>query len=107
MPIYPFKCHKCEEEYDVLVAYDEAGKYESVRCPKCDSDEKTRLVNYSVGVQFGNPEGTDKWRSHDYRFHHNLPKVIKERENAERAAKGNPYNHIDDVSSGEHFGEVK
>lgn len=115
MPLYIFECknEECGNVYEELVPYDKKEKYEGIECPVCGSKDKTRHV-HTVGFKFSNPIGTRRWRGHDYRFHHNLPNVIKERERAERAAtqpsgltSANPYNDIDDISNGEHFGEVK
>jgi len=109
MPIFIFKCLKCEEVYDELTKYDETGKYEGVECPECGSADKKQQMHRVSPPQFGNPVGTDKWNDHDYRFHHNLPNVIKQREAAERASSvgSEPYNKIDDISGGEYFGEVE
>lgn len=110
MPLYPFQCQnkKCGYIYEVLTKYDKTGKYKAVVCPKCNSKKKKDMP-YSFGFNFTNPEGTDKWRSHDYRFKHNLPKVLEERKRAEMASKmGNqPYNQIDDLNNGDNFGEVE
>ena len=123
MPIYVFECknEECGKTYEELTSYDESGKFEGVKCPVCGSEEKSRQV-HTCGFNFTNPIGTKRWKnSHDYRFRHNLPNVIKERENAAMAANmpniareagsgltsDTPYNNIDDISGGEHFGEVK
>ena len=112
MAIYDFQCKQCNEVYEELVTYDETGKYTGVRCPKCKSKKKVKLMN-ACACNFTNPVGTDRWNSesygHDYRFKHNIPKVQAERANAEnKSHMGNaPYNSIDDISSGKNFGEVK
>lgn len=112
MPRYDFECKKCGIEYDELVPYDETGKYKTVKCPACKSKKKTKLVSCG-GYAFSNPEGTDRWTNestgHDYRFRHNLPKVLDQRAKAEAASHvgPTPYRNIDDISSGKHFGEVK
>ena len=103
MPNYNFECKKCHIVYDEIVPYDETGKYKTVKCPSCNSKSKTKLLN-ACSFNFANPEGTDRWNSestgHDYRFHHNLPKVIAERQAAEEASHvgANVYNPIDDIS---------
>ncbi len=59
MPIYEFKCTKCEEFFEVLVV---AGKDESVACPKCESNEYERVVstiNYAMGYS-GSPGGAGR-----------------------------------------------
>jgi putative FmdB family regulatory protein len=112
MPLYDFKCLRCETVYEERVEYDETGKYKKVKCPECNSTRKEKLIS-APAFNFTNPEGTDRWNSadkgHDYRFKHKQPSVKKEREQAEAFSHmgSNPYPHIDDVSSGKHFGKVK
>ena len=101
-----------QETYNEIVPYDETGKYKGVKCPHCGSKSKIKLIS-NINFNFSNPVGTDRWCSesqgHDYRFHHNLPNVKKEVENAKKKSHvgANPYNHIDDVSTGKYFGKVK
>ena len=50
MPIYEFKCSKCEEFFEVIVMG--SGKDDPVTCPKCKSEEYERVVstiNYNMG----------------------------------------------------------
>src|SRR4051812_30229693 len=88
VPVFNFECKnkKCGKEYEELAAYDETGKYKGVTCPHCGSKKKKKIVS-CCSYAFSNPVGTDKWNSessgHDYRFKHNLPKVIEQRKNAE------------------------
>jgi putative FmdB family regulatory protein len=98
MPMYDFECLKCEEAYEEFVAYDATGKYKGVKCPHCGSKRKTKLIT-ACQFAFADPVGTDRWNnSHDYRFKHNIPRVKKEREMAEKLSHmgGNPYGNIDD-----------
>jgi len=112
MPNYDFECKQCNRVYDCIVAYDETGKYPSVKCPDCNSKKKNKLMS-SCNYAFSNPVGTDRWNSessgHDYRFHHNLPKVIEERRKAEEKSLmgSNPYNNIDDLNKDSSWGEAK
>lgn len=112
MPLYEFKCEKCELVYEELVNHDKTGKYKKLECPVCGSHEKERLMS-ACSMNFTNPVGTKIWTSesggHDYRFRHNLPNVRKQRADAEVASHmgKTPYRHIDDISSGRNFGEVK
>lgn len=109
MPIFVFKCgaESCGGVYEVLTKYDGTGKYRKVKCPVCGSKRKKQQT-HTFAFNFGDPVGTNRWRSHDYRFYHNLPNVKKQRANAEAAAKGDsPYNEIDDVGTGKYFGPVE
>jgi len=113
MAFYEFKCKKCGEEYEELVwTYDETGKWPTVKCPECGSKSKKKLVSRAK-CAFTNPVGTDLYESsHDYRHNHNMNRdggVRDQRAAAEAASHvgPTPYNNIDDISSGEHFGEVK
>ncbi|RTK93297.1 MAG: zinc ribbon domain-containing protein [Neisseriaceae bacterium] len=112
MPKYDFECKKCKCTYEELAPFDKTGKYPDVTCPECGSKSKEKVMS-SCAYTFANPVGTDKWTSesqgHDYRFKHNLPKVIKERRDAEIASKmgKQPYKHIDDLNKDNSWGEVK
>lgn len=49
MPIYEFKCSKCEEFFEVIVAG--SNRDETINCPKCKSEQFERVVsktNFSV-----------------------------------------------------------
>lgn len=86
MPMFEFKCKKCNNQYETLTSFDKTGKYSKVACPKCNSKKKENLISLCQHT-FSDPVGTDKWNSdstgHDYRFKHNTPKVKAERERAE------------------------
>jgi putative FmdB family regulatory protein len=55
MPIYEFKCLKCDEFFEMLVM---GGKEEAeLRCPKCKSENFERVLsttNYAMGAS-GSP----------------------------------------------------
>ena len=112
MPTYDFECNKCKKVYEKFVVYDETGKYKDLKCPFCKSKSKKKLLS-PCNFSFANPEGTDRWNSesngHDYRFQHNLPKVLNERQKAEEASHvgANPYNEINDLDHDQSLGEVK
>lgn len=112
MPCYEFECKKCSKVYEDIVPYDEKGKYKGVVCPHCGSKRKTRLIS-ACNFMFAQPEGTDRWNSesggHGYRFEHNKPKVMAEREAAQKASHvgENPYNAINDIDTDANWGEVK
>ncbi len=109
IPIYNFLCIDCKNEYEELTKKDPEGIYLDVVCPSCGSDKKEKQVS-NFSFAFSNPVGTDRWEnSHEYRYKHKAPTVAGERENA--AAKSHmgsePYSNIDDITSGNHFGEVR
>lgn len=113
MPLYVFECKKCKAQWEEITRYDEAGKYPGVRCPNCKSKRKDRVICGTVNFQFSQPVGTDRFNNHhDYRHKWNMDRpggVRDQRKQAEdKSHMGTePYNPIDDVSSGENFGEVK
>ncbi|MBT3176903.1 MAG: zinc ribbon domain-containing protein [Desulfobacula sp.] len=50
MPIYEFKCSKCEEFFEVIVMA--SNDNDTVACPKCESNEYERVVsktNFAMG----------------------------------------------------------
>jgi putative FmdB family regulatory protein len=65
MPIYEFKCLKCQEYFELLVLNqdDEA----ELKCPKCHSTEFERIVsatNYAMpGSSAGNKDAGVKTRT--------------------------------------------
>ena len=54
MPIYEFKCLKCEEFFEVIVMGSAGGSLKG--CPKCGSEEFERVVsrtNFTMGSSGG------------------------------------------------------
>jgi putative FmdB family regulatory protein len=50
MPIYEFKCSKCEEFFEVIVMG--SNNEDTVTCPKCQSTEFERILsktNFAMG----------------------------------------------------------
>ncbi|MFO7751914.1 MAG: zinc ribbon domain-containing protein [Desulfobacteraceae bacterium] len=50
MPIYEFKCTKCEEFFEVIAK--NSSDESEVKCPKCASEQFERVVsttNYKMG----------------------------------------------------------
>lgn len=50
MPIYEFKCSKCEEFFEVIVRSSDDDK--TLGCPKCESTEFERVLsktNFAMG----------------------------------------------------------
>ena len=108
MPIYEFSCLECQLLYEELAKYEEEGVYLSVVCPSCGSDKKKKQPS-KCSFAFSNPVGTDRYaNNHDYRYKHKAPGVAAERVNAiANSHMGpEPYNKIDDISSGKHFGDL-
>lgn len=52
MPVYEYDCRVCGHRFEVLQKVGEDGK--SLKCPKCDSDEPTRVFSVFSG---GKPSG--------------------------------------------------
>jgi putative FmdB family regulatory protein len=59
MPIYEFKCSKCEEFFEVIVMG--SNDNDTVCCPKCQSKEYERIVSkasFTMGSpSSGQPKG--------------------------------------------------
>jgi putative FmdB family regulatory protein len=43
MPIYEYKCGKCDHKFDALQKIGEDGK--DLRCPKCGTDNPTKVFS--------------------------------------------------------------
>ncbi len=62
MPIYEFKCSKCEELFELLVM-EKDGEV-TLNCPHCQSEDFQRVLsttNYALGA--GGPTGGVKSQS--------------------------------------------
>ena len=107
MPTYQFSCKKCKHEYETIAKFDETGKYSDVSCPKCNSKSKTKLLN-SANIKFAQPKDTSKFDNFSYRAGYNLEQATDLRRKAEAASHmgTDPYMPIDDITQGNHFGEV-
>lgn len=97
MPIYEFKCDKCDVVYEELTSYDKTEKYDGISCPDCGSKSKIKLLS-GYGVSFGNPKDTSKWDSRSYRAGHNHERAKGERRHAEANSHmgTNPYGKSGD-----------
>ncbi|MCP4109476.1 MAG: zinc ribbon domain-containing protein [Desulfobacteraceae bacterium] len=54
MPIYEFKCLKCEDFFELLVMTDQ--EQVDLTCPSCKSENFERVLsttNYAMGVKSG------------------------------------------------------
>ena len=59
MPIYEFKCLKCEEFIELLVMNKDEEM--ELKCPKCAGENLERVLsstNYSMGIGSGTGQGT-------------------------------------------------
>jgi len=113
MAIYVLECKKCECEYEIQsMMCDQRESIKKAKCPECKSKSKQQIIT-STPFSFSDPVGSDRYNnSHDYRFKHSQDKpggVRDQRKAAEIDSHvgKHPYNNIDDISSGKHFGEVK
>ncbi len=62
MPIYEFKCLKCEEFFEILTF----GKDEEFKCPKCSSYEIERVLSttsYAMGEKHNNNQASSLTRN--------------------------------------------
>ena len=109
MPTYSFGCLKCKKEYDTLTNFDSSGKYKDVVCPSCGSKKKKQQMTFISNIHFTNPTDTSKFDNFGYRAGYNLEQAQNLRRKAEEASNvgTKPYNQIDDVHSGNFFGEVE
>ncbi|MEJ2728441.1 MAG: zinc ribbon domain-containing protein [Deltaproteobacteria bacterium] len=58
MPLYEFRCLKCNDCFEILVMKKEEAV--SIKCPHCKSDEFERILSascYSMGSGSGKSEG--------------------------------------------------
>ena len=114
MPTYDFVCNSCKVGFEALATYDASGVYPTVKCPRCESLDKTKILS-GFSFRFSNPVGTDRWcddyEGHQYRFDYNKEYVAEQRKFAEQNSHvgPNPYNEINDLAGGggDLFGEVK
>lgn len=116
MPIYEVKCVNCEFIYEVFSSMSKKEEnVKKARCEKCNCEDKEEIVG-APSFKFSNPVGTDRWGSdskgHDYRHNFNMDRKGGVRDQRKMAEENShvgpsPYNNIDDISSGKHFGEVK
>ena len=56
MPIFEYKCRKCDSEFEKLVFG--AADADGVHCPSCDSPEVERLFSCFSGVSRGSDGST-------------------------------------------------
>jgi len=57
MPIYEFKCLKCQEFFELLVINNDEAE---LKCPKCNSEEFERVLsvtNFAAGNSTGGNQG--------------------------------------------------
>ncbi|MDO9110860.1 MAG: zinc ribbon domain-containing protein [Desulfatirhabdiaceae bacterium] len=64
MPIYEFKCLKCNECFEIL--FTSTQDTAELKCTKCDSQEIERVLsstNFSVSSRSGGPGASTQTRS--------------------------------------------
>lgn len=88
MPLYDFRCKKCDRVFDKLCSFADSKK---VKC-ECGSKKVEKLIS-SFAVTFSNPTDTSKFDSFGYRAGFNMEKAKTERRVAgEKSHVGrNPY----------------
>lgn len=95
MPFYPFECKKCKKQYEELISlkdYDGSGKFPKVKCPKCGSKSKTKLLTKATAM-FGDWKSSDKALNYDYSAEARLSEAQDLRRKAQQKSHmgANPY----------------
>lgn len=108
MPTYQFQCLKCKKQYEDLTSFDPTGKYKEVKCPSCKSSRKKQQMTCAE-ISFTNPKDTSKFDNFGYRAGYNMEQAKELRRKAESSSHvgATPYKDVDDISSGNFFGEVE
>lgn len=52
MPLYEYRCCKCDEQFEVRQAMGEDGS--SLRCPRCNAAKPTKLISTFCNPGAGN-----------------------------------------------------
>lgn len=106
MPTFVFECVKCKKSFEELCSFDVVG---SVKCPACGAKKPKRQITAPRAIIFKQPKGTSYEDKFDYVARWNMDNAREIRRQAEEKSHmgQSPYNPIDDISSGEYFGEVK
>lgn len=55
MPLYEFRCTKCEEITEEIIAFDKIIEGMIIPCSKCKSDAKKKLSSFNFVVIGGTP----------------------------------------------------
>ena len=100
-------CKYCNKKFD-WVEFKPGRQRFMCANKKCESNQY-KPTPKSPEIMFDHPENSSKYDNWEYRHGHLMAKAQNERRQAEaRSHMGtNPYNDIDDISSGKYFGEVK
>ena len=104
MPIYSFKCKKCQNTYDDLLDFDPTGKYSTAKCEHCGSKKKEKL-SHNCTVTFANPKDSSKWESFSYRAGKTMDdaKELRRKAEAQSHVGDQPYHKIDDSKNDNAF----
>lgn len=105
MPLYEFRCEACKITFEELCGMKETRV---IQCPDCNGPADKQLTAPGA-VVFAQPKGTSREDNFDYVARWNMDNAKEIRRRAEAAAGGGaaPYRAIDDISSGNFFGEVQ
>lgn len=104
MPIYSFKCKKCQKTYDDLLDFDPTGRYKDAKCEHCGSKKKEKL-SHNCAIAFANPQDSSKWESFSYRAGKTMEdaKDLRRRAEAQSHMGDQPYYKIDDSKNDNAF----
>ena len=113
MPLYNFKCKKCDGVWNELVSFKEADNTKNLKCPSCGSKKKEKLLS-APNIKFANPRESSKWDNFGYRAGYTMDEAKDCRRNAEGKSHvgPNPYENYEaqvaaDINNDDNWGEVK
>lgn len=106
------RCQHCNKKHKTEWLEDRKGKRHLVCAHEdCPSRQPSKPVAPTYTIIFKDPRGTSKFEDFGYRAGYFMEKAQQERRDAEAASHmGNTndfYNHIDDITRGDLFGEVQ
>lgn len=106
------RCQHCNKKHKTEWVEDKKGKKHLVCAHEdCPSRQPPPPAPRLPGIIFKDPRGTSKFEDFSYRAGYFMEKAQQERRDAEAASHMGGtkdfYNEIDDITSGENFGEVQ
>ncbi len=106
------RCNHCNKKEKNIWVTDKKGT-EHLICSyeDCPSNQPPKPTTPVCCIIFRDPRGTSRFEDFSYRAGYFMDKAQRERQAAEEASHMGStkqiYNDIDDISSGDYFGEVE